>query len=60
MPENVIGYTNSDFAGSKPDQKSTEEYIFMLEAVAISHLSKVQSIIALSTFETKYDAMCEA
>ncbi len=40
-PDDVIGYTDSDFAGSKPDRKSTEGYVFMLAGVAISHLSKL-------------------
>ncbi len=58
-PDNVIGYTDSDFAGSKPDQKSTGGYVFMLAGAAISHLSKLQSIVALSTCEAEYVAMCE-
>ncbi len=32
----------------------------MLARVAISHLSKLQSIVALSTFEAEYCALCEA
>ncbi len=36
-PDDVIGYTDSDFAGSKPDRKSTRSYIFMLAGAAISH-----------------------
>ncbi len=40
--DDVIGYTDSDFAGSKPDQKSTRGYVFMLAGAAISHSSKLQ------------------
>ncbi len=57
--DDVIGYTDSDFAGSKPDRKSSGSYVFMLVGVAISHSSKLQSIVALSTFGAEYVAMCE-
>ncbi len=58
--DDVIGYTDSDFAGSKLDRKSTGGYIFMLAGAAISHSSKFQSIVALSTCEAEYVAICEA
>lgn len=32
----------------------------MLADAVISHLSKLQSIVALSTYRAKYIAMCEA
>ncbi len=32
----------------------------MLAGAAISHLSKLQSIVVLSNFEAEYVAMCEA
>ncbi len=53
----VIGYTNCDFAGSKTDQKSTWDYVFMLAGAAISHSSKFRSIITFFTCETKYFAI---
>lgn len=55
----VIGYIDSNFAKLKLDRKSTEGYLFMLAKAAINHLSKFQSIVALSTKETEYVAMCE-
>ncbi len=58
-PDDVNGYTDFDFAGSKPDQKSTGGYFFMLARAAISHSSKLQSIVALSIYKAKYFAMCE-
>ena len=58
-PDNVIGHTDSDFAGSKTDQKSTEDYVFMLAGAAISHPSKLQLIVALSIYEAEYVAMCK-
>ena len=58
--DDVIEYTDSDFAGSKTDRKSTGGYVFMLAGAAISHSSKLQSIVALSTCEVGYVAICEA
>ncbi len=60
MSDDSIGYTDSDFARSKPDRKSTGGYVFNLARVAICHLSKLQSIIALSICKAEYVAMCEA
>ena len=58
--DNVVGYTDSDFAGLKIDQKSTKGYVFILAEAAISHTFKLQSIVALSTCKAEYVAMCEA
>ncbi len=58
--DNIIGYTDSDFAGSKLDPKSTECCIFMLAVAAISHLSKLQSIATLSNHYAEYVAIFEA
>ena len=33
--------------------------MFLLAEIAISYYSKLQSIIALSIYETKYVAICE-
>lgn len=41
LPNDVVGYTNSDFAKSKPDRQSTGEYVFMLAERAISYFSKL-------------------
>ena len=59
-PNDIIGYTDSDFAGTKSGRKSTGGYVFLLAGAAISHSSKLQSIVALSTCEAEYIAMCEA
>ncbi len=47
IPENVVGYTDSDFAESKPDQKSTGRYIFMLAGETISQYLKLEAIVKL-------------
>ena len=57
--DDVVRYIDSDFPRSKINQKSTRDYVFMLAKAAISHFSKLQSIIALSTCETEYVAICE-
>ena len=47
--DNLIGYTNSDWAGSVDDRKSTSGYVFHLGLRAISWASKKQPIVDLST-----------
>ena len=59
-PDNVVEYTDSNFAGSKTDRKSTWSYVFMLAGAVISYLSKLQSIVILSTCKAEYVSMCEA
>ena len=59
-PNDVVGYTDADFAGTKTGRKFTSGYVFLLAGAAISHCSKLQSIVALSTCEAEYVAMCEA
>lgn len=57
IPNNIVGYIDSDIADSKSDRKSNGGYVFMLAKVAISHLSNLQLIIVLSTYEAEYVAM---
>eukprot|EP00253_Pinus_taeda_P032694 PITA_32694 len=52
----LIGYTDSDWAGSVDDQKSTSGYVFHMGSGAISWASKMQPIVALSTAEAEYVA----
>jgi len=49
-------YTNSDWAGSSGDQKSTSRYVFHLGFDAISWASKKHPIISLSSIEVEYIA----
>ena len=53
---NLIGYTDSDWAGCRETRKSTSGYVFSLAGGAISWRSKKQSIVALSTCEAEYIA----
>ncbi|CAL1375783.1 unnamed protein product [Linum trigynum] len=60
----LTGYTDSDWAGSLDDRKSTSGYIFCLGSKPISWSSKKQKTVALSSAEAEYiaatDAACEA
>jgi len=59
-----MGFTNSDWASSVIDRKSTTAYVFNLRIGVISQLSKKQPIVALSSTKAKYktrvSAACEA
>jgi hypothetical protein len=52
----LIGYSDSDYAGCKVDRKSTSETCQFLGRSLVSWSSKKQTSIALSTVETKYVA----
>jgi hypothetical protein len=54
------GYTDSDWAGSVTDQKSTSGCCFSLGSVVISWLSKKQTCVVLSSAEAEYVATCSA
>ena len=56
----VIGYSDSDFAGCDDSRKSTSGYIFMLASGAISWRSAKQSLIATSTMEVEFVSCFEA
>jgi hypothetical protein len=50
----LSGYTDSDFAGSLDDQKSTSGYVFHLGTNLISLASKKQPIVSISSAEAEY------
>eukprot|EP00253_Pinus_taeda_P006314 PITA_06314 len=56
----LVGYTDSDWAGSVDDRKSTSSYVFHMDSGAISWASKKQPIVALSTTEAEYVAATAA
>jgi len=45
----LYGYVDSDFVGDGDSQKSITGYFFMLESGAVSWVSRLQKIVALST-----------
>ena len=53
---NLVGYSDSDFAGCKVDRKSTSGTCHLLGNSLVSWASKKQSSVALSTAEAEYVA----
>eukprot|EP00253_Pinus_taeda_P009603 PITA_09603 len=58
--EFVCGYVDSDFAGDLDKRRSTSGYVLTLAGGAISWMSKLQNIVALSTTEAEYIAASHA
>ena len=56
----LVGYTDSDWAGSVPDRKSTSGCCFSLGSAVIAWRSRKQTSVALSTTEAEYIAACAA
>lgn len=54
------GYSDSDWGGCMEDRKSTTGFVFKLGTGAVSWMSKKQDIVALSTTEAEYIALCSA
>jgi len=55
----IIGYSDSDFAGCQDTMKSTSGYIYMLAGGAVSWKSAKQSLIASSTMAAEFIACYE-
>ncbi|MCO5571242.1 hypothetical protein L7F22_024978 [Adiantum nelumboides] len=59
----VHGYTDSDWAGSSSDRRSTSGYMFSFGSAAVTWSSKKQPTVALSSIETEFRgatvAVCE-
>ena len=60
MKGELVGFSDSDFAGDCHDRKSTSDYIFFSGEKAISWSSQKQSIVALSSCEAEYIAATSA
>ncbi|KAH9650921.1 hypothetical protein KPL70_026553 [Citrus sinensis] len=56
----VKGYVDLDFAGDLDKMKSTTGYVFTLAGAAVSWVSKLQTVVALSTTEAKYMVATQA
>ncbi|KAL6633353.1 hypothetical protein ACP70R_026024 [Stipagrostis hirtigluma subsp. patula] len=56
----IIGYSDSDYAGCVDPRKSTFGYVFLLAGGAVSWKSGKQSVIATSTMEAEFVACFEA
>ena len=57
---NLIGYSNSDSAGSIVCMKSTSGYAFLFGSSICSWLSKKQSVVVQSTAEVEYVSASKA
>lgn len=57
---NLVGFSDSDWASSVDDRKSTSGYAFNLGSAAISWRSKKQDVVALSSSEAEYIAVTSA
>ena len=57
---NLQGYVDADMAGDVDNRKSTTGYVHTLGGTAVSWVSKLQKIVALSTTEAEYVAVTEA
>jgi hypothetical protein len=56
----LVGFSDSDYAGDKETSKSTYGYLFKLAGGPVTWKSKRASTIALSTVEAETDALTEA
>nr|GEW58156.1 Gag-Pol polyprotein [Tanacetum cinerariifolium] len=57
---NVKGYVDSDYASDLDESKSTTGYVFTLFGRIVSWVSKLQSVVAMSTTEAEYVAADQA
>ena len=55
----LIGYSDSDWAGDRSDRRSTTGYAFIFSGSSIAWTTQKQRTVALSTTEAKYMALCE-
>ena len=55
----LIGYSDSDWAGDRDDRRSTTGYTFILSGGAIAWATQKQRTVALSSTEAEYMALTE-
>ena len=56
----LVGFSDADWAGDLNDRHSTTGNLFMMSGAAVDWLSKKQPVVALSTTEAEYIALCSA
>ncbi|KAL5754948.1 hypothetical protein ACOSP7_023168 [Xanthoceras sorbifolium] len=56
----LTGYVDADLAGNVDIRKSTTGYVYTLGGTAVSWVSQLQKIVALSTTEAEYVVVTEA
>ena len=57
---NLHGYADADWTGDATTRKSTSGYMFSLSGATVPWKSKRQTVIALSSTEAEYIALCLA
>ena len=60
VADNLIRYTDADFAEAIDSCKLTDDYVFMLVREYISHQTKCQTVITLLSCKLEYMMMSEA
>ncbi|XP_058760542.1 secreted RxLR effector protein 161-like [Vicia villosa] len=55
--DELVAYTNIDYAGDIDDRKSTSGYVFMLSDGAVAWAFNKQPMVTLSTTEAEYVAL---
>ncbi|KAG6506237.1 hypothetical protein ZIOFF_031559 [Zingiber officinale] len=60
LNNDLVGFTDSDWAGSLEDRRSTSAYLFCLGSKVISWSSRKQNTVALSSAEAEYSAATSA
>lgn len=58
--DDILGYSDSEYAGTKDVKRSTGTYTFMLASGPIPHFSQLQPTVAMPTCEAEYMALTEA
>lgn len=53
---NLVGFSDSDFAGDPDDRKSTTGFVFLLGSGAVSWSCKKHQLVTLSTTKTEFVA----
>lgn len=56
----LVGYSDSDFAGDLDSRKSNTGYIFLMNGGPVTWASRKQNTTALSTIESEYMAASDA
>ncbi len=56
----LVGYADASFASDPQTRKSTGAYVFLFAGACVAWRSKIQSVVALSTTEAEYIALCDA
>ena len=54
------GYFDADMAGDRDNMRSTTGYVFTVGGTTVNWVSKLQSVVALSTMVVEYVAATEA